>query len=54
MSNTVCRTIEEVVAAADRDADNDAPLTQAQADLVAAILAPYRGSPSHPDEDPCA
>jgi hypothetical protein len=34
-----CRTLEEVRAAA--LADHDGPLTQDQADLVAAILAPH-------------
>jgi hypothetical protein len=34
-----CRTIAEVEAAA--DAEHDGPLTQAQADLVAVILAPH-------------
>lgn len=38
----ICRTVDEVRAAALADAQNDPPLTQAQADLVAAILAPYR------------
>lgn len=36
---TVCRTVEEVRAAA-RD-EHDEPLTQDQADLVAAIRAPH-------------
>lgn len=35
---TACRTLDDVLAAA--DADHDGPLTQAQADLVAVILAP--------------
>jgi hypothetical protein len=34
-----CRTIAEVEAAA--DAEHDGPLTQAQADLIAVILAPH-------------
>jgi hypothetical protein len=38
---TVCRTIEEVIEAAKRDAAGQAPLTQEKADLAAAILAPY-------------
>jgi hypothetical protein len=38
----VCRTLDEITAAGARDALNDPPLTQAQADRVAAILAPYR------------
>lgn len=36
----ICRTLEEVRAAA--AADHDGPLTQDQADLVAAILAPHQ------------
>jgi hypothetical protein len=39
---TWCRTIEEVEAAGAEAGRNDPPLSQAQADLVAAILAPYR------------
>lgn len=35
------RTLAEVLAAADRDSSADPPLSQDQADLVAAILAPY-------------
>jgi hypothetical protein len=38
---TVCRTLEEVIAAADADSAAVPPLTQAQADQVAAILAPH-------------
>jgi hypothetical protein len=38
----ICRTIAEVLAAADADSIGEAPLTQAQADRVAAILAPTR------------
>ena len=38
-----CRTVEEVRAAALADAAHDEPLTQDQADLVAAILAPHQG-----------
>lgn len=37
---TVCRTLEEVRAAALEE--HDGPLTQEQADLIAAILAPHR------------
>ena len=37
---TVCRTVEEVRAAA--LADHDGPLDQDAADLVAAILAPHQ------------
>lgn len=40
---TTCRSLAEVLAAADADSKADPPLTQAAADLVAAILAPYRG-----------
>jgi hypothetical protein len=39
---TVCRTIAEVLAAADADSRDDPPLSQDQADLVAALLAPHR------------
>jgi hypothetical protein len=42
MTKTTCRTLADVLAAADRDAANDPPLSQAQADLIAALLAPYR------------
>ena len=38
---TTCHSVEEVRAAA--QADHDGPLTQDQADLVAAILAPHQG-----------
>lgn len=38
-SDVICRTLEEVRAAA--VADHDGPLTQDQADLVAAVLAPH-------------
>jgi hypothetical protein len=38
----VCRTLDEIYAAAAADAAGDPPLTQAEADRVAAILAPYR------------
>lgn len=37
---TLCRTLDQVRAAA--TADHDGPLTQDQADLVAAILAPHQ------------
>jgi hypothetical protein len=33
-----CRTIEEVIAAADADSEGEPPLSQAAADQVAAIL----------------
>jgi len=36
----ICRTVEEVRAAARADAQADPPLTQAEADLIAAVLAP--------------
>jgi hypothetical protein len=39
---TVCRTIAEVVAAADRDAAKDPPLSQDAVDLAAALLTPHR------------
>jgi hypothetical protein len=39
----ICRTLAEVRAAA--LADHDGPLTQDQADLVAAILAPHTQAP---------
>jgi hypothetical protein len=41
---TTCRTIAEVLAAADADSVGEPPMTQAQADLIAIILAPYRHS----------
>ena len=39
---TVCRTLAEVLAAADRDSKDDPPLSQAQVDYVAAVLAKFR------------
>jgi hypothetical protein len=39
---TVCRTIDEVRAAADADSRDDPALSQEQADFIAAILAPHR------------
>jgi hypothetical protein len=39
---TVCRTLDEIWAQGAIDGAGDPPLTQAQADLVAAILAPHR------------
>lgn len=36
---TVCRSLADVLAAADADSRNDPPLSQETADLVAAILA---------------
>ena len=40
----ICRTLDEVRAAALADARADPPLTQAEADLVAAVLAPVADS----------
>jgi hypothetical protein len=37
----ICRTVADIHAAAVRDAANDPPLTQDQADLIAAVLAPH-------------
>lgn len=39
---TACRNLDDVLAAADADSQDDPPLTQAGADLVAALLAPHR------------
>lgn len=39
---TVCRTLDEIWAQGAIDGAAHPPLTQAQADLVAAILAPHR------------
>ena len=41
---TWCKTTEEVRAAARDDAQADPPLTQAEADLIAAVLAPVADS----------
>jgi hypothetical protein len=56
---TVCRTIAEVLAAADADSRDDPPLSQDQAGLVAALLAPHRdmlasprGVPDGPAAEP--
>ena len=38
---TVCRTLADVLAAADADSAGEPPLTQAQADLAAVLLAPH-------------
>ena len=38
---TLCRTLDEVIAAARQDALADPPLTQEGADQAAAILAPW-------------
>ena len=37
----ICRTLAEVLAAADADSANTPPLSQETADRVAAILAPH-------------
>jgi len=37
----LCRSLDEVFAAADADSLGEPPLTQAQADRIAAILAPH-------------
>lgn len=39
---TDCRTLADVLAAADADSKDDPPLSQDQADLVTALLAPHR------------
>ena len=39
---TTCRSPAEAIAAGLADSANDPPLTQAQADDIAVILAPYR------------
>jgi hypothetical protein len=39
---TTCRSPEEAFGAGQADAAADPPLTQDQADHIAAILAPYR------------
>jgi hypothetical protein len=39
---TYCRTLDDVLAAADADSAGDTSLTQDQADLIAALLAPHR------------
>jgi len=41
---TCCRTVDEVRDAARADAQADPPLTQAEADLIAAVLAPIADS----------
>ena len=38
----ICRTLADVLAAADHDSRTDPPLSQHLADHVAAILAPHR------------
>lgn len=38
----ICRTLAEVLAAADADSRSDPPLSQDLADYVAAVLAPHR------------
>jgi hypothetical protein len=37
----ICRTLADVLTAADDDSHTDPPLTQDTADLIAAILAPH-------------
>ncbi len=37
----LCRTLDEVLAAADADSASVPPLSQAQVNLAAVILAPY-------------
>ena len=49
---TTCRTLDEVYAAADADSIGEPPLTQAQADLVAAILASYGDQITAARQDP--
>jgi hypothetical protein len=44
----ICRTVDEVIAAAKADAAGQQPLTQQQADLAAAILAPHLASLGQP------
>jgi hypothetical protein len=39
---TTCRTLDDVIAAAKADAAGAEPLTQDQADLAAALLAPHQ------------
>jgi hypothetical protein len=39
---TVCRTLDAVLAAADRDSQQDPPLSQDTTDLIAALLANHR------------
>jgi hypothetical protein len=39
---TTCRSLDEVLEAADADSAGDPPLTQEQADQAAAILYPAR------------
>lgn len=38
----ICRTLAEVLTAADQDSRTDPPLTQDLADYVAAVLAPHQ------------
>lgn len=38
---TYCRSLDDVLAAADADSAGDPPLTQEQADNCAALLAPH-------------
>lgn len=39
---TLCHSLDEVLAAADAESHDDPPLTQEQADQVAALLYPAR------------
>ena len=39
---TTCRSLADVLAAADADSAGDPPLSQDTADLVTALLAPHR------------
>jgi len=43
---TTCRTLAEVLAAADADSHGDPPLSQDQADYLAAILAARQHTPA--------
>jgi hypothetical protein len=42
---TTCKTLADVLAAADTDSEQDPPLTQAQADYTAALTATVRPEP---------
>lgn len=39
---TACRSLDDVLAAADQDSASDPPLDQDKADQVAALLAPHQ------------
>jgi hypothetical protein len=45
---TACRTVDEVLAAADADSRDVPPLDQDTADLAAALLAPHRDTQDVP------